>query len=54
MIRFCIWLLERSLRADLATLAGVCVLLAAVTLAACLVPAARAARVDPGAALRSE
>jgi putative ABC transport system permease protein len=39
---------------DLMTLAGVCLLLAAVTLAACLVPAARAARVDPGAALRSE
>jgi putative ABC transport system permease protein len=39
---------------DLMTLAGVCVLLAAVTLAACLVPAARAARVDPSTALRSE
>jgi putative ABC transport system permease protein len=39
---------------DLMTLAGVCLLLAAVTLAACLVPAARAARVDPSTALRSE
>ena len=39
---------------DPATLVGVCVLLACVTLAACLVPAARAARVDPSAALRSE
>ena len=39
---------------DLVTLAGVCLLLAAVTLAACLVPAARAARVEPSTALRSE
>ena len=39
---------------DLATLVGVCVLLACVTLAACFVPASRAARVDPSAALRSE
>jgi putative ABC transport system permease protein len=39
---------------DLMTMAGVCLLLAAVTLAACLVPAARAARVDPSTALRSE
>ena len=39
---------------DLMTLAGVCLLTAGVTLAACLVPSARAARVDPSAALRSE
>lgn len=39
---------------DPATLVGVCVLLSCVTLAACLVPASRAARVDPSAALRSE
>ena len=38
---------------DPATLAGVCLLLAGVTLAACVVPAVRAARVDPSAALRS-
>jgi putative ABC transport system permease protein len=39
---------------DPATLVAVCALLACVTLAACLVPASRAARVDPSAALRSE
>ena len=39
---------------DPATLVGVCVLLSCVTLAACLVPAARAARVNPSAALRAE
>lgn len=39
---------------DPVTLVGVCALLAAVALAACLVPAVRAARVDPSAALRSE
>ena len=39
---------------DLVTLAGVCLLLAAVTLAACLVPATRAARVEPSTALRGE
>ncbi len=39
---------------DMPTLAAVCLLLAAVTLAACLVPATRAARVNPSTALRSE
>lgn len=39
---------------DPATLVGVCVLLAGVTVAACLIPATRAARVDPSSALRSE
>ena len=39
---------------DPVTLVGVCALRAGVTLAACLVPAARAARVSPSAALRSE
>ncbi|HEY4217197.1 MAG TPA: ABC transporter permease [Gemmatimonadaceae bacterium] len=39
---------------DPVTLVGVVVLLGAVTLAACLVPAIRAARVDPSRALRSE
>jgi len=38
---------------DPATLAGVCLLLAGVTLAARVVPAVRAARVDPSAAQRS-
>ncbi len=39
---------------DPLTLGGVVVLLGVVTLAACLIPAVRAARVDPSRALRSE
>ncbi|MEP6491191.1 MAG: ADOP family duplicated permease [bacterium] len=39
---------------DPVTLVGVCALLGGVTLAACLIPAVRAARVDPSMALRSE
>jgi putative ABC transport system permease protein len=39
---------------DPATLVGVCVLLSGVTVAACLIPATRAARVDPSSSLRSE
>jgi putative ABC transport system permease protein len=63
MIRFCIWILEtRYLQSllfgiapnDPVTLVGVCALLASVTLGACLVPASRAARVSPSAALRRE
>jgi putative ABC transport system permease protein len=39
---------------DPVTLAAVCAVLAVVGVAACWVPAARAARVDPGVALRAE
>jgi len=41
-------------RADPLTYAAVCLLLAAVALAACLVPARRAARMDPVGALRAD
>jgi putative ABC transport system permease protein len=39
---------------DPATLAGVVVLMAAVGIGACWVPAIRASRIDPGVALRSQ
>ena len=39
---------------DPATLAGVAVLMAAVGIGACWIPAARAARIDPGVALRGQ
>jgi putative ABC transport system permease protein len=39
---------------DPVTLAGVVLLMAAVGIAACWIPAARAARIDPGAALRAQ
>ena len=39
---------------DPATLAGVALLMAAVGIGACWIPAARAARIDPGVALRGQ
>jgi ABC-type antimicrobial peptide transport system permease subunit len=39
---------------DLATFVSICILLAAVTLLACFVPARRATRLDPVDALRTE
>ena len=39
---------------DPVTLAGVAVLMAAVGVGACWIPAARASRIDPGVALRAQ
>jgi ABC-type antimicrobial peptide transport system permease subunit len=39
---------------DPMTLSGVAVLMAAIGIAACWIPAARAARIDPGIALRAQ
>jgi putative ABC transport system permease protein len=47
-------LLFDTAAADPLTIAAVAVLLPAITLAACAVPARRAARVDPMATLRGE
>jgi putative ABC transport system permease protein len=56
------WLLARLMQGllfgvaphDPLTLGGVVVLIAAIGVAACWIPAARAARIDPGVALRAQ
>jgi putative ABC transport system permease protein len=53
-VRLLASLLHGAASADPATLAAVGLLLAAVGLAACLVPARRAMRVDPAIALKCE
>jgi ABC-type antimicrobial peptide transport system permease subunit len=52
--RFLGALLYGVIPADPATLGGVAVVLSVVALVACLVPAMRAIRIDPMAALRAE
>jgi ABC-type antimicrobial peptide transport system permease subunit len=47
-------LLVRTSATDPVTLAGIVVLLVAVAAAACFVPARRATRLDPAAALRAD
>ena len=54
LTRFMQSLLFATNAVDLATLAGVAVLFAFVALIACIVPAWRAARVDPMTSLREE